>query len=185
MTTNYQPLDTLKDKGFYLMQSEYEKWQILQEAHDYLHAYLHDPDSRVYSDGKVIHFDANNWGSIVDGGCTVCLAGLWYLRKENVLLEDIVCKVVTPQIANFLDSLRYLGTPLDTPAVYAPRGPSYIWDIEDWVGINIPDGLGDKLAMKTTGDEHWDEDNSHHILAFLNWLLERRPAYSLQPNEST
>ncbi|WOL31459.1 hypothetical protein [Microcoleus phage My-WqHQDG] len=174
MTTNYQPLDTLKDKGFYLMQSEYEKWQIILEARDYLHAYLHDPDSRIYDDGKVIHFDASEWGSITNGECNVCLAGLWYLRKENVLLGDIVNKVVTPQIAKFLDDLRYLNSI-----------PSKAKRLRDWVGIDIPDNLDTELAMKATGNDHWDEDNPNHILAFLNWLLEHRPAYSLQPNEST
>lgn len=151
----------------YLIESSDEKWQILQEARDYLHAYLHYPSSRLYSEAGVVRFDANEWGSVIDGGCTVCLAGLWYLKKENVLLGDMMKWCLLPQIADFLDDLRCLNEERDRGA------------IEDWIGIDVPDGLGTELATNTTGSQLWDGDNPYHILAFLNWLIERRPAHTL------
>ena len=140
-----------------------ELWHIVQEAHDYLHAYLYDPTSRIYSEGGVVHFSASDWGYRTKDGCKVCLAGLWYLKKENVLLGDLldVYHQPLPQIADFLDDLRRLDMDPDL--------------IEDWLGISVPDDLDTELAVKATGDECWDEDNIHHILAFLKWLLEHKP----------
>lgn len=155
----------------YLIQSSSEIWQVIREAHDYLHAYLHDPTSRIYSEGGVIHFRAGEWGTRVDGGCAVCLAGLWYLRKEDVLLEEMMHNgYELPQIADFLDDLRYLDR------------PSKIKAIEDWVGIDIPDDLDTELSAKAADDNYWDEDNPYHMLAFLKWLLEHKPVLGAVPN---
>lgn len=143
-----------------------ELWQVVQEAHDYLHAYLHDPTSRIYSEGGVVHFSASDWGYRTKDGCSVCLAGLWYLKKEGVLLGELF--KVLPQIADFLDDLRYLHVDPEL--------------IGDWLGIEIPYDLDIALALEATGDDCWDKDNIHHILAFLKWLLQHKPVLEGVPN---
>jgi hypothetical protein len=153
----------------YLVQGPNEMWQIVQEVRDYLHAYLHDPSARVYAGGGVIHYSSEDWGEVVDGGCKVSLAGLYYLKKGGVLLTPLVMgKNVVPQVADFLCDLCYVDV--------APE------HIEDWLSIDLPDGLYQDLAA-SAGIPRWEGDNPQHVLYFLDWLLEHKPMWASPTQE--
>jgi hypothetical protein len=142
-------------------------WQILQEARDYLRAYLHDPSARVYAGGGVIEYSSDIWGDEVIGGCQVSLAGLYYLKKGGVLLTSLVfSSKVLPQVADFLSDLCY----------YLDVVPE-----EDWLGMDLPDGLHPYLAA-SAGIHKYDGDNPQHVLYFLDWLLEHKPVWAGVPN---
>lgn len=142
--------------------SREQLWEVVQEAHDYLSAWVNDPAGGTHPTKGEIHFNAGSWGrSRKDKKvCYVCLAGLWYLQKRGILLkQEIKDTQVLPRIADFLDDLRHVD---DTDVDYR---------IEQWLDISIPQDLAYNLIADT--DDYWDEDNPHHILLFLDWLLEQ------------
>lgn len=129
-----------------------EMWQVVQEVRDYLYEYLNIPESRVIPGVGEVVFDAGEWGKRMMGptpGCYVCLAGIWYLRKLGVLLDEVLPRFIPP-IANRLDDMRL---------------PYYRSEqhIADMLGIDALPILKD-----------WDSSNPHHILRYLDWLLEQQ-----------
>lgn len=128
-----------------------ELWAAVQEAHDYLYQYLNDLSSRYIPDLGTIEFDAWDWGSKVDRTCTVCLAGLYLLRREHKLFHDSDTKM-TP-LLGFLDDLR-------NPDQYEDK-------IEEWLGVSV-----DYDSSYIADDGLWDSGNPEHILHFLGWLLD-------------
>ena len=148
----------------YLVSGPSEMWQVLQEVRDYLHAYLHDPSAKVYGEGGVIDYSSDIWGDEVVGGCQVSLAGLYYLKKGGILLTPLVMgKNVVPQVADFLSDLCFVDV--------APE------HIEDWLGIDLPDGLYLDMAAGM-GIPRWEGDNPQHVLCYLYWLLEHKPVWA-------
>lgn len=131
-----------------------ELWAAVQEAHDYLHEWVHNPSSRLHPTyGKVV-FEAGTWGrSIFSDICWVCLAGLRYLRKEDSLLgldveqngEDISATDY------FLDALR-------NPWINGEY-------IQQWLGITMPVDMSEYEGI-------WDSEGPEGILTFLGWLLD-------------
>ncbi len=111
----------------------------------------------VHPSYGTIIFDTSTWGKEVpstginDKGCRVCLAGLWYLQKGYGLLGERGPK---PPVPDFLDDLRYPGASSDR--------------LYNLLGVTVPEGLESELVP----DHDWDRSNPHHILLFLDWLLE-------------
>lgn len=134
-------------------------WVIVREVHDYLHTYLNDPSSRRHPIMGRVYFNTTNWGRpiLAGRGCEICLAGLWYLRKCNVLLAvpDVV-----PPLATFLDSL--------TDPRYSRQR------LTELLGIQIPAGIQHQLV----GTYMWESYNPVHILKFLAWLLQQHSTHN-------
>jgi hypothetical protein len=129
----------------------------VQEAYDYLHEWITNPTSRVHPHYGKVHFDISKWGYEGQESCMVCVAGLYYLRKYDLLLGIKYRYEPYPKLAEFLDDLTYSGA--DDDAL-----------IEEYLGVHVPSGLRDRLV----GGGLWDSDQPEHLLAFLQWLLGQR-----------
>lgn len=126
-------------------------WAVIREAHDYLHEYVHGPTIRDPRYGRVI-FHAGIWGASNGDQCRVCLAGLWFVRKVGMLIQDLSTSF--PPLADFLDDLRQCDEDYARERVYYH------------LGVVVPEDLADEL-----GGGGWDDGDPEHILAFLHWLL--------------
>lgn len=132
-------------------------WQVVQEAYDYLHEWVTNPSSRAHPHYGKVHFDVSKWGREGEESCMVCVAGLYYLRKYDLLLEVKYNHDPYPEVAEFLDELTYSDGDYDA-------------QIEECLGVEIPEGLRDGLIMVGP----WDSEHPEHLLAFLQWLLGQR-----------
>lgn len=127
-------------------------WEVIREAHDYLHEHINGPTITDPKYGQV-RFDAGEWGQSDGTVCTVCLAGLWFVRRVGMLLTETH---TFPDLADFLDDLRH------PDKEYARERVHYE------LGVVVPEDLADELV-----GEVWDGSNPGHILAFLQWLLQQ------------
>lgn len=132
-------------------------WQVVQEAYNYLHEWVTNPSSRAHPHYGKVHFDVSKWGYEGLESCMVCVAGLYFLRKYDVLLGVTYKYDPYPKVADFLDDLTYSGADDDAK-------------IEEYLGVEIPEGLRDGLV----GIGPWDSEYPEHLLAFLQWLLGQR-----------
>jgi hypothetical protein len=141
-----------------------ELWAAIKEAHYYLHQWVNDPSSRLHPTEGRIEFDAYSWGERGDGGCTACLAGLWYLHKVGRLLtvkvndsdeyEDLL-PTYWP-VCRFLDNLRHTW--------------AFTADIQRELGVVLP--KYDSELEEAIGK--WTLHRPEDILIFLAWLLQQR-----------
>ena len=133
-----------------------ELWVAVQEAHDYLHQWINDPSGRQHPQYGAIEFDVCDWGHRKEGGCVVCLGGLYYLHKAHKLLADDhdTWNSPVPPILRFLDHLRYPEDNAD--------------EIEEWLGVEV-----DYDTRFIADGCEWDTADPAHIQDFLWWLLER------------
>ena len=136
-----------------------ELWEVVQEAYSYLHEWVTNPTTRVHPHYGKVHFDISKWGYKGLESCMVCVAGLYYLRKYDLLLgvEYSYGYEPYPKVAEFLDDLTYSSVDDDTL-------------IEKYLGVAIPRGLRAGLV----GVGPWDNTYPEHLLAFLQWLLGQR-----------
>lgn len=135
-------------------------WAVIREAHDYLHEYINGPSVIDPKYGKV-RFDAGVWGESDGNTCTVCLAGLWFVRRVGMLVLEISVSTSFPPLADFLDDLRH-------------PDKDYVRErVQYELGVDVPEDLADELAG---GEDEWDGNNPEHILAFLQWLLQQEMA---------
>ena len=152
-----------KDEPLEFTTPREELWRIVEEAHQYLHDWLHKEGAgpwNVYR-GMDIDFYANSWyTAITETRCTVCLAGLWYLQKLGLPLTLREERITTPEIANFLDTLRWADIEHS--------------DIEQYLGVEVPLGIGNRLVGDKLGAHTYRSSNPKHILLFLEWLLEQK-----------
>jgi hypothetical protein len=154
--------DTLPSGGDGALPPAEELWVLIQEARDYLRAWLSHPNMVHSNYGKII-FDTSTWGEKDGTSCKVCLAGLWYLQKGYGLLGE---KGPKPPVPDFLDDLRYPGASADK--------------LYDLLGVTVPEGLESELVS----DHDWDRGNPNHILLFLDWLLEQHTHNALEANDN-
>lgn len=160
-----------------------ELWQVIEEAHNYLHQWLVDSSSRMHPIYGEIEINMGDWG-IRDSAtsCSVCLAGLWYLRERGWLLGEafkinspdrVLVDIKTDRLVSFLNELRCPLDVIDDDEDLEPV--TYSHKIGELLGIEGIPYLEDELMVALGLEEiHWDEYDPEHILAFLQWLLEQR-----------